>query len=68
MENRTSLSLFCDFFHSIRFKVNKDWGKALSLFFIFAYFVYPLLPMDLRLRMYKSRAKSFTFAQNNHVL
>jgi hypothetical protein len=24
--------LSCDFFHSIRFKVNKGWSKALLLF------------------------------------
>ena len=26
------LHLSCDFFHSIRFKVNKGWSKALLLF------------------------------------
>ncbi|KAB6331003.1 hypothetical protein GA155_23495, partial [Bacteroides xylanisolvens] len=31
-EQEEGLYLLCDFFHSIRFKVNKGWSKALLLF------------------------------------
>ena len=32
IELKPEVYLLCDFFHSIRFKVNKGWSKALLLF------------------------------------
>ena len=34
-------TLSCDFFHSIRFKVNKGWSKALLLSFFSTFCFFP---------------------------